>query len=181
VLVARQPRFETDLFLGVLVDCSGSMSACDNIIKARRFAVLVAEAARGLAGVDVRVFGFTDSVIYDAGDAVHSAAATLQADGGNNDAAGLLHLAEVAKHSRRRAKVLVVISDGLPTECSTAALKSLVERLEKREHMVVAQVAVRPLEEQCFRYYVRLDEGDLNQVVRAFGEIVARLVKKALH
>jgi len=92
-----------------------------------------------------------------------------------------MHLAEVAKHSRRRAKVLVVISDGLPTECSTAALKSLVERLEKREHMVVAQVAVRPLEEQCFRYYVRLDEGDLNQVVRAFGEIVARLVKKALH
>src|SRR5690606_13465462 len=42
VLTARQPRFDTDLFLGVLVDCSGSMEACDNILKARRFAALIA-------------------------------------------------------------------------------------------------------------------------------------------
>ncbi len=180
VLTARQPRFDTDLFLGLLVDCSGSMQAVDNIIKARRFAVLVAEAAKGLPGIDVRVFGFTDSVLYDAGDARRCAAASLEAGGGNNDAGALLHLAEVAKHSRRRAKLLVMVSDGLPTDCSAQALTDLVKHLEKREHMVLAQVAVRPLEEQCFTHYVRLDEGDSNQVVRRFGETIARLVSKAL-
>lgn len=180
VLMARQPHFDTDLFLGIIVDCSGSMEFGDNIIKAKRFAVLLAEAARGLAGIDVRIFGFTDREIYDAGDAHRCAAATLDAGGGNNDAAGLLHAAEVAKQSRRRAKVLVMISDGLPTECSTEALTSLVRRLEQREHMVLAQVAVRPLEEQCFRHYVRLDEGDVQQVVVRFGEVIAKLVRKAL-
>jgi hypothetical protein len=181
VLTARQPRFDTDLFLGVLVDCSSSMQTADNIIKARRFAVLVAEAAKGLPGIDVRVFGFTDSVIYDAGDARRSAAASLEANGGNNDAAGLLHLAGVAKQSRRRAKVLVVVSDGLPTECSAEALKSLASRLEKRERMVIAQVAVRPIEEPCFTHYVRLDQGEIGEVVRKFGQTLASLVRKALH
>jgi Mg-chelatase subunit ChlD len=181
VLTARQPHFDTDLFVGVAVDCSGSMSACDNIIKARRFAVLVAEAAKQLDGIDVRIFGFTDATIYDAGDAERCAAALFEAGGGNNDAAGLLHLANVAQESRRRAKLLVMVSDGLPTECSTQALRSLVERLEKRERMVVAQVAVRKLEEQCFRHHVLLDEDDVNQVVQRFGQTIARLVRKALH
>ena len=123
--------------------------------------MLVAEAAKQLAGIDVRIFGFTDTVIYDAGDAARCAAAMLESGGGNNDAAGLLHLAGVARESRRRAKLLVMVSDGLPTECSTEALRSLVDRLEKREHMVVAQVAVRPLEEQCFRHHVLLDQDDI--------------------
>jgi len=180
VLTARQPRFDTDLFLGVVVDCSGSMEAADNIIKARRFAVLVAEAAKGLAGIDVRVFGFTDAVIYDAGDARRCAASSLEAGGGNNDAGALLHVAEIAKRSRRRAKLLVMVSDGLPTDCSAQALTDLVKHLEKREHMVLAQVAVRPLEEQCFTHYVRLDQGDASEVVRRFGETIARLVSKAL-
>ena len=105
----------------------------------------------------------------------------LESGGGNNDAAGLLHLAGVARESRRRAKLLVMVSDGLPTECSTEALRSLVDRLEKREHMVVAQVAVRPLEEQCFRHHVLLDQDDINLVVQRFGQTIARLVRKALH
>ena len=128
----------------------------------------------------MRILGFTDSVLYDAGDARRCAAASLEAEGGNNDAGALLHMAEIAKRSRRRAKLLVMVSDGLPTDCSAQALTDLVRHLEKREHMVLAQVAVRPLEEQCFSHYVRLDQGDSVSVVRRFGETVARLVSKAL-
>jgi hypothetical protein len=179
VLVRRELVIDTDLFIGVAVDCSGSMASGQSMEKAKRFAVLLAESVRDLPGVDLRVFGFTDSVIYDAADAAHSAAASLPVGGGNNDAAGLLHVAEVAKKSRRRGRLLVMISDGLPTECSTDALKALVTRLERREKMCVAQVAVRPLEEQCFRNYV-LIEGDLDATVSRFGRTVARLVRRAL-
>jgi hypothetical protein len=156
------------------------MQSGQNIDKARRFAVLLAEAARGLTGVDLRVFGFTDTVLYDAGDAERCAAASLTAGGGNNDAAALFHVASLAKKSRRSSQLLVMISDGLPTECSTEALRGLADRLERRERMCVAQVAVRPLPEQCFRHYVLLEEDDLDGSVRRFGQTVGRLVRRAL-
>jgi len=126
------------------------------------------------------VFGFTDKIIYDCGDARRCAAHTLQATGGNNDAAALWHAANVAKASQRRAKLLVMISDGLPTECSVAALKGLVDLLTRRERMVCAQVAVQPLTEVCFPHYVVVQDEDADVAVRKFGEILVRLVGRAI-
>ena len=92
-----------------------------------------------LAGIDVRIFGFTDTLnlLHDAGDAARCAAAMLESGGGNNDAAGLLHLAGVDHESRHRAKLLVMVSDGLPTEILDRRAAILVDRLENREHMGV--------------------------------------------
>jgi len=179
ILRARQPVLHNDLFLGVVIDCSGSMVAGDNIARAQRFAVLIAEAVRDLRGVDARFFGFTDSMIYDAGSAEHCAVGALKADGGNNDAAGLYHAATVAEQSRRRARVLVMVSDGLPTECSTEALKALVSDLGRRRGICCAQVAVRPLEEVCFPNYVVLDD-ELDVAVARFGGIIGDLARRTL-
>jgi hypothetical protein len=179
MLVARDLVVDSDLFLGVVIDCSGSMAGA-SMERAHAFGVLLADAARGLAGIDVRFFGFTDRVIWDAGDARHPAVTSLSANGGNNDAAALWHAAEVAKASRRRAKLLVMISDGLPTECSVTALRELVQKLTKRERMCCAQVAVRPIEEVCFPHYVEVTEADLGVAVHRFGKIVAALVLRAL-
>jgi hypothetical protein len=180
MLLAREPRIRTDLFLGVVIDCSGSMQVKQNIEKAKLFGTLVAEAARSCRGIDLRVFGFTDRVIYDAGDALRCAVHSLEAGGGNNDAAALWHAALTARASRRRAKLLVMISDGLPTECSVAALRALVSRLTNRWKMCCAQVAVQALEEICFPHYVLLDEADPDASVRRFGAIVMKLVQRVL-
>lgn len=180
-LIARQSENKTDLFLGITVDCSGSMAARDNMDRARLFAALLAEASRGLRGIEFRAFGFTDKIIYDAGDANRCAAHALTPGGGNNDAAALFHLANVAKASRRRAKVLVMISDGLPTECSVAALRELVATLTRRERMVCAQAAVQPLTEVCFPHYVLLSDPSIEITVRKFGTVIARLVQRALN
>lgn len=180
VLMMREPRLRTDLFLGIVVDCSGSMAIGPSMTKARLFATLLAEAAAGLAGVDVRVFGFTDTAIYDAGDATRCAAHAMEADGGNNDAAGLWHAAQVAMASRRKARLLVMISDGLPTECSVASLRELVGNLTRRSRICCAQVAVRPLTEKCFDHYVEVLETDLDRSVREFAGIIARLVFRTL-
>ncbi|HYT91621.1 MAG TPA: hypothetical protein VEL76_23110, partial [Gemmataceae bacterium] len=129
MLIARQAHIRTDLFIGVVIDCSGSMQHGSNMTKAKLFGALLAEAAKDTPGVDLRVFGFTDQVIYDAGTAKRCAVHGLEANGGNNDAAGLWHAAQVARSSHRKAKLLVMISDGLPTECSVAALRGLVGKL----------------------------------------------------
>jgi hypothetical protein len=180
MLIAREPRVRTDLFLGVLVDCSGSMATRGNIEKARLFATMLAEAAKGARGIDLRIYGFNDHTMFDAGDASRCAAHALQAGGGNNDAGALFYAATQARASRRRARLLVMISDGLPTECSVAALRALVTRLGSRYGICCAQVAVQPLAEVCFPHYVVLSESDPAPAVRRFGGIVAELVKRAI-
>ena len=179
LLVARMPQRLTDLFLGVLVDCSDSMKAGNNLDRARRFAITVAEAVRDLPGVDARFFGFSDTKIFDAGTAAECDVVALRTAGGNNDAAALFHAASLAVASPRRARVLVMISDGLPTQCSAAALKALVKQLSQRKRIVCAQVAVRPLAEVCFPHYVVLD-GDFEPAVARFGRVVGDLVRRSL-
>ncbi|MCA9069269.1 MAG: hypothetical protein KDA84_10120, partial [Planctomycetaceae bacterium] len=180
MLIARQKQTHNDLFVGTVIDCSGSMDYDDNIEKAKMFGALLAEAINGLDGVDLRLFGFTDSMIYDAGNETRPAVHALNAGGGNNDAAALWHAAQVAMASRRKAKVLVMISDGLPTECSAAALRGLATRLTNRHKLCCAQVAVQPLEEICFPHYILLDEADVGTSVRRFGNTIARLVRRAM-
>ncbi|VTS04634.1 vWA domain-containing protein [Tuwongella immobilis] len=179
LLISRKIQMTTDLFLGVIVDCSGSMTWNENIEKAKLFGTLLAEAAKGQAGIDVRLFGFTDQVIYDAGNANRCGIHGLYADDGNNDSAALWHVAQIAQQSNRRAKLLVMISDGSPTECSVESLKALVTQLSRKQ-FCCAQVAVRELDHVCFPNYIVLDEANLDKGVREFGKIVAKLVKKAL-
>ena len=180
ILQCREPEFETDLFIGMCIDCSGSMQYDENIEKAKMFGALLTESVKGMHNVDLRIFGFTDEVIYDAGDANRTGMAGLVAGGGNNDAAALYHAAQVALMSRRKAKLLVMISDGLPTECSVAALTDLVQTLTRKWKMCCAQVAVQPLEEICFPNYVLLDTSEPSVAVSDFGRTVARLVRKSL-
>jgi hypothetical protein len=177
MLVARETELANDLFVGTVIDCSSSMDAFDNIEKAKRFGVLVAEAVRDLPGVEARFFGFTDRVIYDAGDGGRCAVTSMEAGGGNNDAAALYHAARAASVSPRRTRVLVMISDGLPTECSTAALRALVVDLG-RKGFICAQVAVHPLEEVCFPNYVLLDEKSMDASVARFGDLIMKLVTR---
>ena len=178
VLIHRRVDPASDVFVGVAIDCSGSMSGA-RLERARAFGVLIAEATLGLAGVDARFFGFTDHVLYDAGDAATAAVASLRSSGGNNDAAALAHVAQIARSSGRARHVLVMISDGLPTQCSVATLTELVRHLVA-QGAVCAQVAVAPLKTRCFENFVRLDRGDLNTAATQFGALVGRLVARTL-
>jgi hypothetical protein len=180
LLIARQVKPLTDLFLGVLIDCSGSMDSAGKIEKARLFGTLLAEAVRGNRAIDLRLWGFTDEVIYDAGTARRCAVHALDASGGNNDAGALWYAAGVARRSPRKARLLVMISDGSPSACSVTALRELVDRLTRRLGILCAQVAVEALDEICFPHYVLLEEGQTDECVRRFGVVMQRLVRQAL-
>lgn len=180
MLVAREVVITTDLHIGVVIDCSGSMRTGNSMTKAHRFGVLLAEAVRPLHNVDARFFGFTDRLIYDAGDQRQCAVTSLQSGGGNNDAAALYHASRIAERSPRRAKLLVMISDGLPTECTAASVRALAEHLTRRKGLMCAQVAVRPLEEVCFPHYVEIRGNDIDAATLRFGEIVSKLARQAI-
>lgn len=179
LLMARRTVPKSDLFLGVLIDCSGSMVREGSMERAHLFGALIAEAARGLDGVEARFFGFTDEVIFDAGNAARCAVAQLAPNGGNNDAAALWFASRVALKSKRSARLLVMISDGSPTDCSVESLRALVKRLTA-ERIACAQVAVQPIDDVCFPDYVLVDDKNLSDAVGRFGKIIARLVRKVM-
>lgn len=179
VMYRRMYVQATDLFIGVTVDCSGSMDYGDKIEDAKRFGSMIAEASKQLPGVDARFWGFTDHEIFDAGTAERCSVSELEAGGGNNDAAALWHAACEARRSGRKAKLLIMISDGSPTECSVAALEQLVRSLGK-ENICCAQIAVREISEVCFPHYVEIIDDDLTESMTRFGRTVAKLVGKTL-
>lgn len=179
VLLSRRTVRTSDLFLGVVIDCSGSMSSEGSMERAQLFAALIAESARGVDGIDARFFGFTDEVIFDAGTAAHCAVAALEPQGGNNDAAALWYVSRVAMSSRRSARLLVMISDGIPTECSVESLRVLVKKLTATG-IACAQVAVQPITDICFPDYVLVDDENLSDAVGRFGRIIVKLVRKVI-
>jgi hypothetical protein len=176
VMVGSEVVLDDDVFVGVIIDCSGSMAG-DRIVRAVAFGVLVAEAARGLPSIEVRLFGFDDRRLFDAGDASRCAVASLRADGGNDDAAALAHVAEVARRSGRQTRILVMVSDGSPSHCSVATLSEAVRALV-REGMVCVQVGVAPLPSLCFPEYVLIDKGTLPHAAARFGALIGRLVAR---
>jgi len=92
----------------------------------------------------------------------------------------LWHAAQAATASKRKAKLLVMISDGSPTECSVSSLRALVQRLTHRHHICCAQVAVCELDHICFDNYILLDVNNVEESVRKFGQTMVRLVLKAM-
>lgn len=162
-----------DAYIGILIDRSGSMDG-ERIRLAKTFAAIVAESGRGIPGLEGHVSAFDHQTFYRLGDFRSHAIAALEAGGGNNDAGGLAYAAELARRSRRRNRLLVMISDGMPTECTVAALEGLVKQLT-REGLVCCQVAVAPLDKVAFPHHVDVSGLDFEQAVHSFGRLVTRL------
>ena len=182
VLIGREEVLAPDLFIGLAIDCSSSMIAEDRMDKALSFAVLILEATRGVSGITARAVGFTDSTILDAGRPQERRLASFLPSGGNNDSAGLLHLADLAIKSRHRNRLLIMISDGFPTECSLSSLQKLVRTLDRRFGIACAQVAVAPMDEErvAFPEYTDLATLNLPTATALFGRMVQRIVHKRL-
>ena len=175
VLVHSEEQITPDLYLGILIDSSGSMHG-DKLNRAKSFAVLVAESARGIRGIEGHILGFTDSMLFDLGDFQRNAITSLSSGGGNNDAGALQYAANLAIHSRKQHRILVMISDGSPTGCSVESLSKLVRDLTVERNFICAQVAVDALDEIAFPHYVDLSQLGFHEAVARFGRLLLRLV-----
>jgi nitric oxide reductase activation protein len=176
ILVFSRDEIHADAYVGVLVDRSASMEG-ESMARARRFAALLAESARGVRGLEGHVSAFDDDTFYRLGGFQRCAIAALEAGGGNNDAGGLLRAAELALLSRRRHRLLVMISDGMPTECTFDSLQGLVERLTRTYGILCAQVGVARIERVAFPQHVDLSVYPLEEAVARFGRLLISLTR----
>lgn len=174
LLVHVHDEYRPDLYLGVLIDRSGSMAG-DKIERAKAFGILLAESARGLPGISGHVNAFDEDTFYRLGDFRHCAVAALESGGGNNDAGALHKAALLALKSGKKNRLIIMISDGSPTRCSFEALKALVEKLTRHYGIVCAQVAVETMSHIAFPHFVDLSQYPLDEAVSRFGRLLMKL------
>jgi nitric oxide reductase activation protein len=137
----------------------------------------VAESAKGFRGISGHVNAFDNDTFFRLGDLDHPAISAVESGGGNNDAGALSKAAELALKSGKKNRLLIMISDGSPTECSVESLRSLVARLTRRGGFVCAQVAVDEMEEICFPHFVDLSKYPLDEAVGRFGKLLMKLTE----
>ena len=142
----------------------------DLLERAKVFATVIAEASRGLPGIDARFFGFTHNTIYDAGDATRPAIHALETRCCKNEAAVLCHVAEEALSSKRAGRLLVMISHPDREAEVVESLRSLAARLA-RQRVHCAHVAVEPLTERCFLHNTELLDSGIEACTHWFGRI----------
>ncbi len=176
-MLREQAVTSPDCYIGILIDRSGSMHG-EKIARARAFAALIAESAAKLPGMAGHVNAFDDRMFVRLGDFQTHATASLESDGGNNDSGALWRAAEFAQASGCRHRLIVMISDGLPSECTFGSLQALVQHLTRRLGMVCAQVAVAPLPEVAFPHHVDLSACGFDEAVARFGKLVVRLTRR---
>jgi len=165
----------TSLYLGLLIDRSGSMEG-EKLQRAIAFGVLLAEAAKGLPGIDGHVNAFDGIAFYNLGTFRRNAIASLTADDSNNDTGALSRAVELALKSRRRRRLIVMVSDGLPAACTFMSLEFLVKHVTENLGIVCAQVAVAPVPAVAFPHYIDVSGLTLNEAVAQFGRMLTKLI-----
>ena len=55
-----------------------------------------------------------------------------------------------------------------------------MDRLTRRQKILCAQVAVRPLDDVSFPHYVLLEDDQIDESVKRFGVVMMKLVRQAL-
>jgi Mg-chelatase subunit ChlD len=174
LLVFPREEIQPDAYIGMVIDRSGSMRG-ERLDRAKAFGALVAESAKGVRGIDGHINAFDGDTWYWLGNFQRTAIASLTADGGNNDAGALARAAELAVRSHKRNKLLLMISDAVPAQCTFASLKNVVTRLTRDHGILCAQVAVAEIEEIAFPHSVDLSQYPFDEAVTRFGKLLMKL------
>lgn len=182
IFVEDESRNAASLHIEVAVDCSSSMTSENASLKrgekfklAKLFALVVEEATRDQRGVSSRLWGFTDTTIFDCGQAGEHRISGLKASGGNNDSAMLFHMGQSAAASGKSVKMLFMLSDGQPSDCSWISLRNLVLRFES-DGMVPWHFALDKIKDSAFeKYFTDLCGQSLEDAIVTMVAILAAI------
>jgi len=157
----------------LLIDRSGSMHG-NKIRRAKDFGRLICQGIRGVKGVTGRVSAFDDRSFWLLGDMRHNSIGSLEASNGNNDAGAIEVAVRYCEKVRAKQCIILMISDGLPTECSEEALKEEVRLAESKGYPCL-QVAVDDLQTDCFKNFIDLSKMPEERAIAEFGNLFGRL------
>lgn len=175
---------EMDLAFGCILDESGSMSG-SKVANGRIVMVLLHTVLNSL-GINHSIIGHSghynhQSDIYkyyqfkeEKGYTLRTPYHIMSADARscNCDSGALYYMESVMKHVRNKDKIVIIFSDGQPTECTDAELRDQVKRMEKHGiHVIGVGINFESIKE----YYPDNANGrNLQEMV----DIVVKILKR---
>lgn len=184
LFVDDSPQQRASVHIELALDCSSSMSSSTRSLGpgekfklGQLFAALIEETVIGQHGISAHFWGFTDNTIYDCGVPGQRLVSGLKPSGGNNDAAMLYHMAHSAMQSNKDVKILLMVSDGQPSECTWGTLHNLVRRL-RSDGFIPVQIAVDAIREPAFEEFsVSLVGQSMSEAINSMAGVLARLIE----
>lgn len=192
------PNEIPEMAVGLLLDESGSMCACDRCTYARATAVILYDFCRGL---DIPVMIYGHSTGYDSSNCdtvdLYSYAEfesidqddqyrmmDISARGGNRDGAALRFVAEQLSKRPEEIKILMIVSDGQPADTGyggTAAEEDLrgIRQEYQRKNIIFVAAAIGDDKQNIERIYGDsfMDITDLNQLPAKLTGVVRRHIR----
>jgi hypothetical protein len=164
-----------DVLVCVLIDTSASMQTDGRLARAQQVATLLAGCLEECPGVESVFLGYNQN-IFQCGSHESHALTSLAPAGKTNEAAALDYLRKHHLDTPRRRKVVIVLTDGLPTYCSVESVRWLVRALEKEQGARFLYAALADVEHPAYRRRVDLT-ADLDPGrVRGLGRALTALL-----
>jgi hypothetical protein len=179
IFVGETSKPKTSLHIDVILDCSTSQNEAtglrkkgEKFLRSKVFALGIEEAVRGKRGVSAKFWGYDDGTIYECGGAgEHRVSGLSISGGGNNDAAVLHHVTQNVSSDKSR-RVVILVSDAQPADCSWGALHEVGWNLI-RQGVTVVQVLTEPCDDPALAWNtVDIHTQSLNNAATFLGRVL---------
>jgi hypothetical protein len=174
----RQTNIEQhkEVLVCVLIDTSASMKTDSRLERARRVAALLGQCLEDCPGVQSVFLGYNQN-LYLCGDHEEHSLSSLEPAGKTNESAALDYLRQHHLDVPRRRKVVIVLSDGLPTACSVESVCVLIRSLEHDLGVRCLHAALSTQEHPAYRRRVELTQEINPGLLRTLGRALAALLR----
>ncbi len=139
----------------LLIDTSASMHNDRRLERARLAATELSSCFTSCPGLQTSIVAFNESV-YLCGDHLEPALFGLQPQGRTNEAAALDYLAREQHVDVARQRIVLTLSDGLPTACSVEAVRAQVELLQRHDRFRLIYCALSAEPHPAYQHKIAL-------------------------
>lgn len=146
IRVDSRPKKLPSVYVGVGLDCSSSEKLRSNyfdeggkFLTLQTMGLILEHGMVGQKRVAGHLYGYVDTLIHDCGLPGDFAASGLECRGGNNDTAMLDILRQEALASDKEIKIIIMMNDSQPADCSALSFNDMVSRC-RREGIYVIQM-----------------------------------------
>ena len=159
----------SDVHISILLDTSASMQTDERMKHAQILGALFAECLTDCPGISTDFYAYNQN-LYLCGDHENYSIAQLEPSGKTNEAAALHHIQKDLEAIARPIKILIVVTDGLPTACSVEAVKWQVAEMEHQGHIQCIACIFSKEEHPAYRYPIDFSSGITRASVMKLGK-----------
>lgn len=165
----------SDVHISILLDTSASMQTDDRMLHAKTLVSLFAECFTECPGISTDFYAYNQN-LYLCGDHENYSIAQLEPSGKTNEAAALHHIQKDLEAIARPIKILIVVTDGLPTACSVEAVKWQVAEMEHQGHIQCIACIFSKEEHPAYRSTIDFSAGLKRASVMNLGKRLGYLL-----